>query len=171
MDPKIQETIERSAEETVKKLSFVKALSAFEKNHDAVVIGADTVVEIDGIILEKPYNSMEARSQLLRMMGRWHTVHTAVTVVSSSEVWQDYCTARVKFRKVPDCFLEFYASNFSAGKAGSYGIQDLGSIFVERIVGDPYVVIGLPIAGLWKYFYEKGWWNFETVEDNDKKWF
>ncbi len=171
IDPGIQETFELTAEETVRKLSLKKALVVFEKNPDAVVVGADTIVEIDGEIVGKPASAQEAGAQLLKMSGRWHTVHTAVAVVSPHEIWQKHCAARVKFRKVSEDFLTFYAQKFSQGKAGSYGIQDLGSVLVESIVGDPYVVIGLPIGELWKYLSSKGWWNFETAGKNDEGWF
>lgn len=171
VDPQIPEIPESSAEETARKLSLLKALSVFERNPDAIVIGADTVVEIDGKILGKPENPNEAKQQLLTLSGRWHTVHTAVAVVNKLEVWQKHFVAKVKFRKVPNDFIDFYANNFSVGKAGSYGLQDLGAVFVEHIVGDPYVVIGLPIGELALYLKKKGWWNFETTREDDQSWF
>ncbi len=169
--PQIEETNTDDAIETVEKLALLKALSVFDRATDAVVIGADTVVEIDGIILGKPKDIFDAKSQLSGLIGRWHQVHTCVAVVSPGEIWLKTQTARVKFRKVPQEVIEYYAHNYSSGKAGSYGLQDFGGVFIESIVGDPYVVIGLPIADLWEYFYKKGWWNSETKRTNDEGWF
>lgn len=171
MVPQIQEVHDDDAIHTVEKLALLKALNIFDKVQDAVVIGADTVVEIDGIILGKPNDFFDAKSQLCQLLGRWHSVHTSVAVVSLGELWLKTQTAKVKFRKVPKEVVEYYARNYSSGKAGSYGLQDFGGVFIESIVGDPYVVIGLPIADLWEYFYEKGWWSSETKRKNDEGWF
>ncbi len=169
--PRIRETHDESAIHTVEKLALLKALNVFDGSTDAVVIGADTVVEVDGVILGKPRDFSDAKSQLCSLLGRWHSVHTCIAVVSVGEVWLKTQTARVKFRNLPEQIVEHYARNYSMGKAGSYGLQDLGGIFIESIVGDPYVVIGLPISDLWEYFYKKGWWNSETERTNDEGWF
>ncbi|WP_052465266.1 Maf family nucleotide pyrophosphatase [Thermotoga profunda] len=169
--PQIEEIHDDDAIHTVEKLALLKALNVFDKVKDAVVIGADTVVEIDGTILGKPKDLCDAESQLCKLLGKWHSVHTCVAVVSWGEMWLKTQTARVKFRKVPKEVVKYYAQNYSLGKAGSYGLQDFGGVFVESIVGDPYVVIGLPIADLWEYFYRKGWWSSETKRTDDEGWF
>ncbi|MEJ5228796.1 MAG: Maf family nucleotide pyrophosphatase [Pseudothermotoga sp.] len=169
--PQIEEKHGRDAIETAERLALLKAVEVFNRVKDAVVIGADTVVEIEGTILGKPKDYFDAKSQLERLVGRWHSVHTAVAVVSQGELWLKTQTARVKFREIPQEIVEYYAANYSQGKAGSYGLQDFGAIFVESVVGDPYVVIGMPIADLWEYFYKRRWWNSETKGTDVKGWF
>lgn len=171
MPPLVREESDDDAIQTVEKLALLKALNVFERAPDAIVIGADTVVEVDGTILGKPKNLCDAEEQLCKLLGKWHLVHTSVSVVSLGEIWLKTQTAQVKFRNVPKEVVAYYAQNYSSGKAGSYGLQDFAGVFIERIVGDPYVVIGLPIADLWEYFYKKGWWSSETKRTNDEDWF
>ncbi|MDI3494213.1 MAG: nucleoside triphosphate pyrophosphatase [Pseudothermotoga sp.] len=168
--PEIEEKNFETAQETVEKLSILKALNVYEKVSDAIVIGADTIVEVDGNILGKPENNSEARCYLRMLSNRSHIVHTAVAVVSRGEVWTKYRYTTVKFRKIPDEFLDSYISIYSFDKAGGYGIQDLGGVLVEGIDGDLYTVMGLPIGDLWEYFYSKGWWSFETEREDAENW-
>lgn len=161
--PKVDEPHFSTPQETAEKLALLKAVSVFESNRDALVIAADTVVDLDGEILGKPSNELEAREQLFKLMGRWHRVHTAVAIVSQHETWLNLKSASVKFRDVPSDFVFFYSSRYSLDKAGSYGLQDIGAVFVERVVGDPYVVIGLPVYEVWNYLYSRGIWRVETA--------
>jgi len=149
--PDIEESKFSTPQETAEKLALMKAIKVFEQNKDAIVIAADTVVDLDGEILAKPSNEIEAREQLLKLMKRWHMVHTAVAIASESEVWLKLKTAKVKFREVPIDFVSMYASKHSLDKAGSYGLQDIGAVFVESVIGDPYVVVGLPVYEVWSY--------------------
>lgn len=154
--PDVEESAFSTPQETAEKLALMKAIKVFEQNKDAIVIAADTVVDLDGEILGKPSDEFEARQQLLKLMKRWHLVHTAVAIVSESEIWLKLKTAKVKFREVPMDFVSFYAFKHSLDKAGSYGLQDIGAVFVESIAGDPYVVVGLPIYEVWNYLRSKG---------------
>lgn len=160
--PKVDEPRFSTPQETAEKLALLKAVSVFESNKDALIIAADTVVDLDGETLGKPSDEFEAREQLFKLMGRWHRVHTAVAIVSQHEMWLNLKSASVKFRDVPSDFVFFY-SKYSLDKAGAYGLQDIGAVFVERVVGDPYVVIGLPVYEVWDYLYSRGIWRVETT--------
>lgn len=165
--PNVEEPKFSTPQETAEKLALLKAIKVFETNRDAVVIAADTVVDLDGEILTKPSDEFEARQQLIKLMKRWHRVHTAIAIVSEFEIWLKLKSAHVKFREVPMEFLSFYASNHSLDKAGSYGLQDIGAVFVECVVGDPYVVIGLPVYEVWYYLHSRGLWCAEATREDE----
>lgn len=168
--PNIEESRFATPQETAEKLALMKATKVFENREDAIVIAADTVVDLNGEILGKPTDELEARHQLYKLMGKWHQVHTAVAIVSEFEVWMKLKSASVKFREVSTDFISFYASKYSLGKAGSYGLQDIGAIFVESVIGDPYVVIGLPVYDVWNYLHSRGLWCAETTGAYEGGW-
>ncbi len=148
-------------ENVVKELALKKAMEVFDRTfEDRVVVGADTIVVKDGKIYGKPRDVEEARRFLKELSGNKHVVYTGVAVVSM-EGETVFCEkTTVWFRKLPDDLIDLYIERFHPlDKAGAYGIQDLGAIFVEKIEGDFYTVMGLPIGRLWKVFYEKGWWG------------
>ncbi|MEN3008004.1 Maf family nucleotide pyrophosphatase [Pseudothermotoga sp.] len=170
VDPNIEEPNFTTPQETAEKLALMKATKVFEVRENAIVIAADTVVDLDGETIGKPASVDEAQQQLCKLMGKWHQVHTAVAIVSEHEVWMKLKSAKVKFREVSMDFVSFYASKFSSGKAGSYGLQDIGAVFVELIIGDPYVVIGLPIYDVWNYLYSRGLWCVEASRTYETCW-
>lgn len=113
------------------------------------VIGSDTVVIIDGEILEKPDDHMDAIAMLKKLSGREHKVITGYSIINSSsgeEVKRAVETA-VKFKKLTDNEIEGYVhSGEPMDKAGAYAIQGLGSFMVEGIVGSYSNVVGLPVC-------------------------
>jgi septum formation protein len=124
---------------------------------DAVVIGADTIVVLDGDILGKPASVDEARTTLRRLSGRTHTVHTAVAVQFAGRVASGVETVEVTFRQLDDDTIARYvATGEPMDKAGAYGIQGYGATIVERIHGDYFAVMGLALGRLVDLLAEVG---------------
>ena len=111
------------------------------------VLGADTTVSIDGLILGKPADLAQLRDMLGRLSGREHEVWSAVALVGAGEpLWRLSCT-RVQFRPLHSAEIErYWQSGEPCDKAGGYAIQGLGAVFVERIEGSFSGVVGLPLA-------------------------
>jgi len=148
----IQEVIDpqKSPEENVIALSRQKALDAAQYLSEAIVVGFDTIVVLGRKVLEKPRDRDEAREMLSMLSGREHEVYTGFTIVeqpggrSVSDVEKTF----VKFRNLEQEEIERYIDSGSPfDKAGAYGIQDdMGAVFVERINGCFYNVVGLPLT-------------------------
>ena len=146
--------------EIVKKLSFDKAMDVAEKllheNTPRLIIGADTVVAVDGQILGKPADEEDALNTLLRLQGRSHQVYTGVTIlIKENDIWNPHTFSEktdVQFYSVSkEEILEYISSGEPMDKAGSYGIQGRFGIYVKGICGDYNNVVGLPVGRL---FYE-----------------
>jgi septum formation protein len=113
----------------------------------AVVIGADTIVVIDGAILGKPRDAAEARTMLRRLAGRDHEVFTAVAVAYDGRTASGVRRTGVRFRALDDATIaEYVATGEPLDKAGAYGIQGYGAVLVERIDGDYFTVMGLGLG-------------------------
>lgn len=116
-----------------------------------VVVGSDTIVDLDGCILEKPKSQDEARATLRRLSGRSHYVHTGVGIFTSAHGAEEpaasfYETTKVHFAELSDAEIEAYVLNGEPmDKAGSYGIQGVGGQFVERLEGCYFNVMGFPM--------------------------
>lgn len=131
------------------RLARAKAAKLAASFPDSVVIGADTIVVLDGQVLGKPANAAEARETLGRLSGRTHRVHTAVAVARGHDVRSAVETVEVTFAALSDRDIAAYvATGEPMDKAGGYGIQGHGAVIVERIVGDYFAVMGLPLARL-----------------------
>jgi len=132
----------------VKRLAYKKAKTVSIK-HQGIILGADTIVVIGDKILGKPQSATEARRMLHMLSGNWHKVYTGIVFINSvsSDIYQAYEVTRVKFRKLDPDEIDFYIKSGSPlDKAGAYGIQDdFGSTFVEKISGDYFNIVGLPI--------------------------
>ena len=138
--------------EYVARLSHEKAEAIANRlDGRAVIVAADTTVDVDGQILEKPVDDDDARRILRLLSGRIHLVHTGVTV-SSSELDLLASTTQVvetgvQFVELTEHAIDWYLSTGEhLGKAGAYGIQGAAGAFVERIDGSVTNVIGLPLA-------------------------
>ena len=119
-----------------------------------VVVASDTVVYIPSsdILLGKPADEKDAERMLKMLMGRIHNVITGVAIKIDGKLHLVHETTQVKFRIVPDSFIEEYiATGMPLDKAGAYGIQDAyGAILVESIIGDFYNVVGFPVGRVWE---------------------
>ena len=114
-----------------------------------VLIAADTIVDVDGTLLHKPRGSADAKAMLRTLSGRWHVVHTAFAIRERARGHRTdgVESTRVRFAPLDDALIDRYvAGGEPLDKAGAYGIQGHGALLVERIDGDFYTVMGLPLA-------------------------
>lgn len=132
------------------QLALSKALDIGRHHHDAIIIGADTIVVLDGTYLGKPADSSNAVDMLESLSGRTHVVVTGFALLDrpSNRSLLDFEETSVTFRSIPRSEIEAYVSGGSPmDKAGAYGIQDdYGAVFVSRIEGCYYNVVGLPLS-------------------------
>lgn len=145
-------------EKIVKALSAAKAMEV-AKNADpnALVIAADTIVWLDGILLGKPHSEEEAFLMLQKLSGRAHEVFTGVTVTDSTGILSEAERSVVHFRPLSDEEIRRYiATGEPMDKAGAYGAQGRGALFVRSIEGDFFNVMGLPICRLGEMLAKKG---------------
>ena len=134
----------------VERLARAKAqvgLAALADPRDAVVLGADTAVVLDGQILGKPLDRGEAVATLSALSGREHQVLTAVALASTTKVAARVVSSRVSFRVLTRAEIETYwATGEPRDKAGSYAIQGLAAVFVSQLQGSYSAVVGLPLC-------------------------
>lgn len=124
---------------------------------DAVVIGSDTIVVIDGEVLGKPASEEDALRMLRRLSGRSHTVITAVAVAWKGRVVADAESVDVTFHALSDAEIRGYiATREPMDKAGAYGIQGYGATIVARVDGDYFAVMGLPLQRMVQLMRELG---------------
>jgi len=130
----------------VTRLSRAKAEAVIARAPGDVVLAADTTVVLDGTIFEKPVSPAHAVEMLSRLQGRTHEVMTAVAVARDGDVAQALDVSRVTFRPAERATLEAYvATGEPLDKAGAYAIQGLGAPLIERVEGDFFGVMGLPL--------------------------
>jgi nucleoside triphosphate pyrophosphatase len=131
------------------RLAREKASAIATRDPDRITIGADTVVVINRKVLGKPVDAADAARMLRMLSGREHTVITAVAVSRGRKLRSAIEEVRVKFRRVrPDEIEAYIATGEPMDKAGAYGIQGYGATIVERIEGDYFAVMGLPLVRL-----------------------
>jgi septum formation protein len=140
----------------VRRLAAAKA-NAIDAAEGETVLGADTTVVIDGEILAKPADAADARRMLARLSGRRHEVLTGVCLRRGARATCEYVTTGVVFASLTDAeIVEYVASGEPMDKAGAYAIQGLASKFVERIEGDYFNVMGLPVALVYRLLRDGG---------------
>ena len=133
--------------ELVMSLALQKASAVAKDNFDAAVVGADTVVVLDGKVLGKPHSEEEAVQMLRDLSGNTHEVYTGVCIIKGDTIHKFYECTKVTFWPLEDELIEDYvASKEPMDKAGSYGIQGKGCVLVEGIEGDYFNIVGLPVA-------------------------
>lgn len=136
-------------ERYVERLAREKAEAVAASERDALIIGADTTVVIDDVILAKPLDVVDAEHMLRRLSGRTHTVMTAVAACYEGKTVSGVEIADVTFRPLDDDEIRRYvATGEPMDKAGAYGIQGYGATIVRRIDGDYFAVMGLSLVRL-----------------------
>ena len=131
------------------RLAREKASAIATRDPDLITIGADTVVVINRKVLGKPKDKNDAARMLSMLSGREHTVVTAVAVSRGRKLRSAIEEVRVRFRVLHDDEIEAYiATGEPMDKAGAYGIQGYGATIVERVEGDYFAVMGLPLVRL-----------------------
>jgi septum formation protein len=139
--PEVRRTVETPVD-YVERLAREKAMAV----RGRLVLGADTTVVVRDEILEKPADSADALRMLRKLQGRTHQVVTSVALVAGERIHQATDVTNVAFRRLEDDFLRAYiATGEPMDKAGAYGIQGYGAALVERIEGDFFGVMGLPL--------------------------
>ena len=147
---RIRETASGPPQEQVMTLARNKARAVGERQQ-GIIIGADTIVEIEGEILGKPHSRDQARRMIQRLSGQEHRVLTGLFLLSTErdECRQACEITTVFFRHLSKSEIETYlACGEYEDKAGAYAIQGRAALFVERICGDFYNVVGLPLCRL-----------------------
>ena len=128
-------------------LAVKKAEAVLETHPQDIVIGADTIVELDGQILGKPSTPEEAVQMLRQLSGNTHMVYTGVAILSAERREHFTTVTKVEFYNLTEEEIQAYvATGEPMDKAGGYGIQGKGALVVKRIHGDFYTVMGLPIG-------------------------
>jgi septum formation protein len=141
----------------VERLARAKARRIATGEPDALVIAADTIVVIDDHILNKPVDTNDARRMLRTLQGRRHDVYTAVCVTRAGREAAGVEDTGVWFRALDDQAIDAYiATGEPMDKAGAYGIQGYGATIVERVDGDFFTVVGLPLVRLTRLLAEIG---------------
>lgn len=131
----------------VERLALEKARAVLALRPESLVLGADTTVTIDGLILGKPADELEATEMLRRLRGRVHDVYTGVALVDPSGGESAVERTQVWFDAVTDEDISWYVSSGEpVDRAGAYAIQGLASRFIPRIEGSYSNVVGLPVA-------------------------
>jgi septum formation protein len=140
-----RETPRRHAE----RLAREKASAVAKRDPDLITIGADTIVVVNRKVLGKPRDTDDAARMLALLSGREHVVTTAVAVSRGKKLRSAVEEVSVRFRRLRDDEIDAYiATGEPMDKAGAYGIQGYGATIVERIEGDYFAVMGLPIVRL-----------------------
>lgn len=149
------------------RLARDKALAVAMQRPDALVIGSDTVVVLADDVLGKPRDAAHAVEMLMRLQGRTHTVETGVAVAyNGADVISALESVPVTFRAFDERTARAYVETGEPmDKAGAYGIQGYGATLVERIEGDFFAVMGLPIMRLVRLLERLGWrYVFDSLE-------
>lgn len=155
IDSKLDENKENYAipEVQVLELAQKKALKVAENVEDGLIIGADTIVVLNNKIYGKPGNANEAKRMLSELSGNTHVVYTGFAIVEQPGGYMvsDYERTRVHFRELNEEEIEHYIQRESPlDKAGAYGIQDQSAIFVDKIDGCFYNVVGFPLTKFYR---------------------
>ena len=142
----------------VKRLALAKATAAAAVLSSGLVLGADTVVVIEGAILGQPRDDDDARRMLNLLRGKWHEVLTGmalVRVAQGDRCVVDHEVTRVRFASMSDEEIEWYVNTHEPlGKAGAYAIQGRAALFIEEIQGDYFNIVGLPIRRVYELSQE-----------------
>ncbi len=136
----------KTPQEMVEKLSFEKAKMIAQKYPKAIIIGADTTVIFQKEIIGKPKSKADAFRILRLLSGNTHEIVTGFTVIKGKKSVTKHVISKVRFKKMTEAEIKAYVETGDPmDKAGGYGIQEKGGLFMENIEGDYFNVVGLPI--------------------------
>jgi septum formation protein len=133
----------------VRRLAHTKAEAIARRLNAGLVLGADTVVVVEGEILGQPRDSHDARRMLGLLAGKWHEVLTGVALLRIGEENRtavDHASTRVRFGEMSQTEIDWYVETREPmDKAGAYAVQGKGALFIEEIQGDYFNIVGLPV--------------------------
>jgi len=155
----------------ITRIARAKVIAVARQREHGLVLGADTVVVLDGRLLGKPENEQSARDMLGLLSGKWHAVMTGVALydIESRREVADYDKTLVRFAQMSDREIAWYLSTGEPmDKAGAYGVQGFGGLFVEEIAGNYYNVVGLPIPLVYRLARRLGYSLFGLPADTNK---
>ena len=144
----------------ITRLARAKVVAVARQRDAGLLIGGDTVVVLDGVLLEKPASDIEARRMLQELSGRWHAVLTGVALFDAATHREvvDYEKTLVRFARLTQREIDWYVeSGEPMDKAGAYGIQGLAAMFVEEIAGNYSNVVGLPLPLVYRLARQLGY--------------
>lgn len=156
--PAVDEAVEKArlgdipADALATALADLKALAGARMRPGALVIGADQTLACDGVLLDKPVDLAEARTHLKRLRGRTHSLYAAICVARDDRViWRHLTEARLTMRDFSDAFLDHYVALCGESlttSVGAYRLEGPGPQLFERIEGDYFTILGLPLLPL-----------------------
>jgi len=145
---------ERDERRLVERLALAKARASLREYPDCLILGADTIVSLDGELFGKPKDEKDARRMLRTLAGRTHKVDTGVALLTASSADVFSSVSHVTFHPLSpaiDSLIDRYvATGLPLDKAGAYGIQELGGLLISRIEGDFFSVMGLPVSEVYQ---------------------
>lgn len=143
---------ENDIKDEIQQVAKRKAEAIFNDHKDAIVIGSDTVVVLNGEILGKPKDREDAKRMLRELSNNKHEVITGLCIVSDKETYIDYTISDVIFGELSEEEIEEYVSSGECDdKAGAYAIQGEGAKFIKHIDGDYYSIMGFPLNKVYSY--------------------
>jgi len=142
-------SLEMPPAELVEHLSFNKAKAVADKNKDAIIIAADTIVVFNNKPLGKPKTEKEAKEMLMMLSGKENQIITAVTIIENNRSVSFHETVKVFMEEMSlESIDKYILTGEPMDKAGAYALQEIGAIFIKKIDGDFYTAMGLPLKRL-----------------------
>lgn len=161
--PRGSETFDESlpARRIAMTLAEQKAQEVFARHPGDIVLGADTVVTLDGAVLGKPADRREAMQILGVLSGRTHRVYTGVCLLAPGEkqvfaAWADVTFAPLTAKEA----AEYLLTGEGNDKAGAYAVQGMGARFIEKVDGDYHAVVGLPVRAVYQFLQRSPFTNY-----------
>lgn len=151
---------EKSIEENMQRIAMQKAKAVIEGHENSLILACDTMVVVENKIFGKPKNIEEAKAMLKSLSGKYSYVYSAVALLHVTKGLKKSFVEKTKiyFREISEEEMEKYiATGEPMDKAGAYAIQGKASIFIQKIEGDYWNVVGLPIARIYKTLKEWGY--------------
>jgi len=144
----VDETIDGPPDYQVRALAIRKAKAVRDMvGGDTIILAADTLVFVDGVVLGKPSCREDAFNMLKTLSGRSHTVYTGAALLRGGDINAFVDSTKVYFRNLTDTEIWAYIDTGEPmDKAGAYGVQDRGALLVDKVEGDYFTVVGLPVA-------------------------
>ncbi len=173
VDVEERQASDESAQDYVKRLACDKSAAGWHKlsmsgKSLAPVMGADTIVVLNGEVLEKPRDQADGVNMLMTLSGQVHEVFTAVAITSGKTQAAQICRTEVQFSEItPESARAYWHTGEPHDKAGGYGIQGAGALFVEKISGSYSAVVGLPLFETQQLLaqFGIGVWQFDKMPE------